>query len=701
MDRNTSNQLPPPPPVYSEDAQSHHPNIESVSPDDQPLILIMPSEGKSTFQSGFLGAEGDISSLEGEVHIKSASMEKWNNVSIIYRSEEYVGLNKVELGFLKHILYSQQQAPSSSTSPDASTLPGVLPFSIPLTPDTPQCLHTSASAISHTLTVTLESSTLPSVSKSAEIHTRRYTTVTSPYLPVAPRRIILNAPTPTTVEIPRTIFRSGEPIPLYWEIPPPEHGALQRGVRLRNLRAELVRLIRVDNGDEDDDGESIVSEDETGWAPAEPDMGIVFSPTPTAGFEKGSSMQANQPGASSSIPSGGPIHPTIVTRSGVPARLHPTRSVRVRLVLHGLSHDPRADIQRQENTHEICASISQTTLMHDVSFHVIMRASFLVGGQEQTIKGRIPVTIIPRVVPQVEVPGELEEAYMKKHDKPPTKTVRMADADHGEGPSVGPPPAFDEGTITSALSGEPVAPPPFVDAPYAAPPLESSGSQPPTFNESESRVNDSDGRLPTFFESESAAVAASSSSISQPLPPAPSGTFGEWTQTCANSTMELRFPGEGSSYGFNPQDQFDGLTLGLRHNEQVLPNDPRLPHPHSNTMLSPDILADIHSDLPPPLTVGDPVSNLALRLQILVAASSDVNETAPPPPPALDDPADPPPSINDHFHHTAGGNVPLTETPRPVPTDGALPPYLNPGVTASAVAAGPPAYTDIPPREGR
>ncbi|CUA73927.1 hypothetical protein RSOLAG22IIIB_01448 [Rhizoctonia solani] len=702
MDAHTSSNIPPP--LYSEDPQSNQSDVDLTSLGDQPLILITPSEGKTTFQSGFLGAEGDVSSFEGEVHIKSASMEKWQTVTITYRSEEHVGLNKVELGFSKHVLYSQEQAPSSSTSPDTSTLPGVLPFSIPLTPDTPQCLHTSTSAISHTLTVTLESSTLPSASKSVEIHTRRYTTITSPYLPVAPRRISLDAPTPTTVEIPRTIFRSGEPIPIYWDIPPPDRAVVQRGVRLRNLRAELVRLIRLDNGDEDDDAESIVSEDETGWAPTEPDMNLFNSPPPTAGFEKGSSMRANQQSASGSLPSGGPMHPTIVTRSGAPARLHPTRHVRVRLVLHGLSHDPDADIQRHENTHEVCASISQTTLMHDVSFHVILRASFLIDGQEQTIKARIPVTVIPRVIPQVEVPGEIEEAYMKKHDRPPAKTVRAADADNEEGPSNGPPPAFEEGLPT--LGGESAAPPPFIDDPYTAPPMDPSGSQPPAFQESECRANEQDGRLPTFFESESAAVAASTSSTSRVLPPAPSGTFGEWTQTSPNSEIELRFPGEGSAYGFAPNEQFDGLTLGLSHNGQGLPTDPGLSHSHSRAVLSPDILADINSDLPPPLTpVGDDaVSNLAMRLQLLAAAaSSDPNENAPPPPPALDDPADPPPSINDHFHnssgHTSGGAGPMTEAPQAVHADGALPPYLISGV-ATPAAAGPPAYADVPPREG-
>lgn len=80
MDRQPSTQFSPPPPLYSEDPHAHDAGIESVLSDDQPLILITPSEGKSTFQSGFLGAEGDVSSLEGEVRIKSTSMEKWNHV---------------------------------------------------------------------------------------------------------------------------------------------------------------------------------------------------------------------------------------------------------------------------------------------------------------------------------------------------------------------------------------------------------------------------------------------------------------------------------------------------------------------------------------------------------------------------------------------------------------------------------------------
>ncbi|KAG9085873.1 hypothetical protein FS749_004048 [Ceratobasidium sp. UAMH 11750] len=70
-----------PPPLYSEDAQSQ-PGIESVLNNEQPLILVTPPAGKDSFQSGFLGAEGDISSLEGEVTIKGTTLEKWNKVYV-------------------------------------------------------------------------------------------------------------------------------------------------------------------------------------------------------------------------------------------------------------------------------------------------------------------------------------------------------------------------------------------------------------------------------------------------------------------------------------------------------------------------------------------------------------------------------------------------------------------------------------------
>jgi hypothetical protein len=82
MDGPNSTHLAPPP-LYSEDAQSQGlPGIESVLDDEQPLILVIPTEGKRSFQSGFLGAEGDISSLEGEVSVKGTSLEKWNKVYV-------------------------------------------------------------------------------------------------------------------------------------------------------------------------------------------------------------------------------------------------------------------------------------------------------------------------------------------------------------------------------------------------------------------------------------------------------------------------------------------------------------------------------------------------------------------------------------------------------------------------------------------
>ncbi|QRW04906.1 hypothetical protein RhiLY_03905 [Ceratobasidium sp. AG-Ba] len=444
-----------PPPLYSEDVQQ--PGIESVLNDEQPLIVVTPPEGKDTFQSGFLGSEGDISSLEGEVVVKGGHLINGIKLRLpLGQKSTLVPTNRARI--LQAYLWSQTQAPSTSTSPETSAMPPFChsPSDSRLT--TTMLTHPN-SAISNCLIVTLESSSLPPISKTVEVHTRRYTTVTSPYLPVAPRRITLGPRHPSRPKF------------------------LERYFALGSLSLSIGKFPRQ----------------------MRPSWGVAY----------------------------------------------------------------------------VCETYAPNS------------------------------------------------------------------------PSTGPPPAFEDGSITPIVGADPAAPPPFVEGPgpYEPPPLEPSGSQLPTFHESESRANANGSitpggsRLPTFFESESAAAAAAASpSREQILPPAPSGTFGEWAQTGnEESGMELVFPGEGSSYGFRPQDQFDGLTLGLGSGEQGLPTDPGVSHPHADAVLSPDILADINSDPPPPLTPGaDAVSNLAMRLQLLAAASSDPNESAPPPPPPMDDPADPP-----------------------------------------------------------
>lgn len=168
---------------------------------------------------------------------------------------------EIELGSEEVVLFS-----ALSSQESAGPSPSVYPFSIPLPPDTPQCLHTPRSAILHTLTATLHpvDATAPKVSTSVEVHTRRY--MPHPSAPhVAPETRSIDEPTKIEVQIPRTTFTSGEVIPLYVTVPTPRRElVVDQGLRLRNLRAELLRVVSVKPPETDaqNNGETIQRDEE-------------------------------------------------------------------------------------------------------------------------------------------------------------------------------------------------------------------------------------------------------------------------------------------------------------------------------------------------------------------------------------------------------------------------------------------------------
>ena len=88
----------------------------------------------------------------------------------------------------------------------------------------------------------------PAISTSITVYTRRY----SPHahtLPISPELHILEDPTRVEVQLPRSSFTAGELVPVYVTIPPPPTGiVVDRGLRLRNVRIELVRAIKVKRG---------------------------------------------------------------------------------------------------------------------------------------------------------------------------------------------------------------------------------------------------------------------------------------------------------------------------------------------------------------------------------------------------------------------------------------------------------------------
>ncbi|KAL5495484.1 hypothetical protein ACEPAI_947 [Sanghuangporus weigelae] len=605
-----------PPPTYD---QGQHDELVSLQyeppsssdgatfvPNDAQLV-ICPSGNATHFQKGFLGANGERAAIEGELQIKGVPLHLWESLTVTLTSSESDGKHYVELNSTSVNLYSRDGPSGSNTFVMASSIP----FSIPLTPDTPQCLHTGRSSLSHVLTATLKTSdaSLPVLSHSITIHTRRFTSHLS-RCEVSPHSVSLNNPTPVKVELGRTTYRVDEPIPVYVTIPPPDRSViLDHGFTLRSVRAELIRTVKVQsleglsvNGttanDIDEDSPSDDDDDDT-------DTVSSSEIPPSAEFSYAAST--------STVPVsfGGPYFPneTILARSGSSCRFHTTKSVKLRLVLRSSfpSSSPDrngAQFPEPENTFvdddPQCASISQSSVLHTIEFRVQVRVTFLhVSTRSERIFALVlPVTILPPPAPLPEIDPSFDMAYMKKHDRPPVKTVRREDSD-----------IYTAEHETQAGPSA-LAPPPFEEAP------------PPFFSVGEASTS----RLPTFFESESEIIVPSEDHPAaeniQPLP-----------------RRESSVEGEGVLFGFPASEVYDG------HSDVMRSSTP----PPSLEMAAGDAnVTSLAGFVNQPERAMDAL-NLVLEEHAEMSRSQGRDDLLPPPPPPMDDPSDPPPSIDSEF----------------------------------------------------
>ncbi|KAI5121329.1 hypothetical protein M0805_003796 [Coniferiporia weirii] len=613
-----------PPPTYDqqhEQSLSQHPaaqgSSESALVPSEAQLLISPSPGASHFQKGYLGAHGERAAVEGELQIKGVPVASWESLSISLRSTESTGDHQIELNSSTLELYSRSQPTSSSLS-NALTVASSIPFSIPLTPDTPQCLHLGRSLLSHVLTANLKTTDplLPLLTRSIAVHTRRFTSHL-PVCEVLPLVVSTRQPTLVEVQVPRTTYRVNEPIPIYVTIPPPDRSViLDHGFTLRSVRAELIRSVKTSDYDlsagepgEDgcDEGSFSDSSDSASSGGVPPSAEFVSD-----SLDNGSILYT---APSSDVPDSVAVskspYETILARSGSSCRFHTSRSVKLRLVLHGssfsgspsgnMSQLPDGDSNLLEGESQ-CASITQSTLLHAVEFRIQVRVTYLHVStrSERTYPLIIPITVLPPPAPLPEVDSSIDSAYIKKHDRPPLKTVRREDSDvyigESETNQAGP----------SALPHG--APPPFDDAP-------------PPFSLGEASTS---SHLPTFFESESEIIVPS---VDHPasaniLPPVPASTT---------------FEGEGILFGFPPSERYDGHS-----DETARSSTP----PPSLEMAEDDANVTGLADL-----VGQPeramdALNLALEQH---EERTRGGEPLPPPPPPMDDPSDPPPSIDSEF----------------------------------------------------
>lgn len=509
-----------------------------------------------------------------------------------------MSLRTVEIAFDMEVELGSSEVLLFSRTLPVAPFPSSFTFAIPLMADTPQSMRTPHSSLSHHLTATLHpfdplSSPL---SKSLVVHTRRYTSHTDT-LPVAPETHSLDQPTRVEVELPRTTFKTGEFIPVYVTVPPPTRDlVVDQGLRLRNVRAELVRVVKVKQHIDEDENQNDPPPDQVqADGPSSPSL---EKPLPSS-----SSKAPVSPLFSESS------HRMTIARSGASCRFHSSRPVKLRFVLHqalpsGSPSDFPANLPNGEYGHydsdAECPSITQLTILHSVTFQLIVYISFvdMTTRRERISVVSIPIIMLAPPAPLPQVSHEIDIAYQKKHDQPPLKTVRHDDIDN----SI---PYYFEGEAGPSMLPN-SAPPPF----------EERDAPPPFFSE-EAEASTST-RLPTFLESESEIIIPDGDShlLAHP-PPSPSIT------------------GEGSEFGFLSSQQFDGHAEPL-HRASTPP--PSLEMATRDTDLTP--LADIHEP------------QLAMEALGLVLDRHDdtvTGERPPPPPPAMDDPSDPPPSIDSDF----------------------------------------------------
>lgn len=503
--------------------------------------------------------------------------------TVTLRTVERSAATEVDLASLETTLFSSDG--SNGSIPASSYL-----FSTPLPLDAPQCIHTSHSALEYTLTATLHPSDITKVpvSSTVIVHTRRYASHPD-VLQVSPETQRITDPTTVEVQVPRTTFRAGEHVPLYISVPSPRRELiLDEGLRLRNIRAELVRMVKLRPKDE-----------------PKPEGGSQIQPVPSTSAPV---QKSNDTSTSYALdlrqfigtPGGGEV----VALSGTSCRLHPTRPLQIRLVLHPREEDSPhnsngALSESGDAAHELgtsCTSISQSTVLHDVSFSIVVHATFMNmrSHTERVSTITIPIIVLPPTATLPEVEESLATDYHKKHDRPPTRTVRQEDGDV---------PQYSEGEPGPSYSA---APPPF----------EERDAPPPFFSASVP----SGSRLPTFQESETEIYVPTEQDSSMDPPPPRSG---------------LTFDGEGALFGFSPSEQFDGYP------EQERPLTP----PPSMEMATRDPNVTSLATL----DETSALNALELALEQHPDASAEGAEPPPPPPPPMDDPSDPPPSIDSAF----------------------------------------------------
>lgn len=351
------------------------------------LLNVCPLPNESSYLLGTLGfGHGTV---EGEVQIKQQhdSEGSFNKLEVtLVGIESCQGGDSVLILEQSRTLWDANLAQASTQAgPSSVKIPTSSTFSFNLTSDLPNCIHRVDSALEYSLTATLSGPQGSPVSRSTPIHILRNSDPAAQTSYPTPPPLSVTQPVKARVQLAKTTFRKSEIVGLVVQIDVPSSKAVEHdSLRLRTVSAELVRQITV-AGEEAERPTllSHASSTSRGKESAERDWGDSLA--------EGSSSQLPPPLDSPPLADAtggpshpGPVHETILSRSGKSCRFSPSRPVILKLLLH-----PPALAS--------CDSITQATILHQISFVVKVTIGLLSSsdGTRQDLTLMQEVTIIP------------------------------------------------------------------------------------------------------------------------------------------------------------------------------------------------------------------------------------------------------------------------------------------------------------------
>ncbi|KAL4402209.1 hypothetical protein ACI68E_001861 [Malassezia pachydermatis] len=304
---------------------------------------------------------------------------------------------------------------------DASArVPSTLPFTMELTEDLPQCIHTQHGHLEYRITAHLHTSSGPALTTHALIHPRRFLdsqtnmrmyTNTGPgsntmmwpgdaEYSFEPSYWAVDTPVRAYFRLDRSVVRQTDPIPLHVHIPPPADTlVLEKGWKLQSVMMILTRVIQSHpTGQLYSDFELLQQ---------------LASEAPLSHETRGTSHETLH-----QLPPR--IYSSYIAVTGKSCRFHSHRPVHMTLVLHpasvlggtsaGSEGLAAAAPQYAKGGAWVCESISQDTTLHNIRFvltaRVVIRNEM---GKHKDIVTRRIIKILPSAIGNNPMPAPSEK----------------------------------------------------------------------------------------------------------------------------------------------------------------------------------------------------------------------------------------------------------------------------------------------------